>query len=420
MFTAISRRAPVWAVSLLVLWAMNANAQPYFGADLSAMLAHARSQHPEVVAATLEADALAARATGADSLPDPMFQVEFKDLTRGRGIAPNDAGNRTYMVAQQFPLGGKRDLRRAVADSNTAEADARRRAMAEDLIMRVKIVQAQRYVTVAGLRLLHEQHTLLTRAIAASDRAYEQGRGGQDAPLLARLNLSRHEVEIARLEGDGRRYDARLSALLALDNSVPLVPPRSFAHIPPMDGIDASSLMVLARERNPDLLQQDRRISRGEQQIRLADAEWVPDITLGAGIVEEDLGLRGYEALLSVNIPLRWGLRDAKRGEAVTETSAARAKRKAIELDLTGRLREGLAMLASQKRIETLLTQQTLPQARATTEAALRAVEQGSALITEVLLAQSRLREIEIERLKVQAEQRITLAEMERAIGGEL
>lgn len=27
MFTALSRRVPVWAVSLLVLWAMNAQAQ---------------------------------------------------------------------------------------------------------------------------------------------------------------------------------------------------------------------------------------------------------------------------------------------------------------------------------------------------------------------------------------------------------
>lgn len=420
MFTALSRRVPVWAVSLLVLWAMNAQAQPIFGADLGAMLAHARSQHPAVVAASLEADALAARATGADSLPDPIFQVEFKDLTRDRGVAPNDTGNRTYMVAQQFPLGGKRDLRRAIADSDTAEADARRRAMAEDLVMRVKTVQAQRYATMAGLRLLHDQHALLSRAVEAADRAYEQGRGGQEAPLLARLTLSRHEVEIARLEGDIRRFDARLSALLALDGAAQLAPPRSFAPIPPMDGVDASSLLVLARERSPDLLQQEKRIGRGEQQIRLADAEWVPDITLGAGIVEEDLGLRSYEALVSVNIPLRWGLRDAKRGEAVAETSAARAKRQAIELELIGRLREGLALLASQKRIENLLTQQTLPQARATSEAALRAVEQGSALISEVLLAQSRLREIEMERLKVQAEQRMTLAEIERAVGGEL
>ena len=410
----------IWVVSLLVLWAGNAQAQITFGADLGAMIGHARNQHPEVVAASLETEALAARATGSDSLPDPMFQVEFKDLTRGRGIAPNDAGNRTYMVAQQFPLGGKRDLRRAIANSDTAEADARRRTMAEDLVMRVKSVHAQRFATTAGIRLLQEQRVLLNRVVEATDRAYEQGRLGQDAPLMARLSLSRQDVEIERLEGDRRRYDARLTALLGLDDGVQLAAPRSFAPIPPMDGVDAGSLLVLARERSPELLQQDTRINRGEQQIRLADAEWVPDITLGAGVMEESLGVRGYEALVSVNIPLRWGLRDAKRGEAVAEASAARAKRQAVELALAGRLREGLAMLAAQKRVEVLLTRQTLPQAQATMEAALRAVEQGSAPVSEVLLAQNRLLEVELERLNIQAEQRMTLAEIERAVGGEL
>lgn len=420
MFAAIARCAPLWAAALLAAWAFDAPAQPIFGADLSAMLSHARSQHPEVIAASLEADALAARASTADSLPDPMAQVEFKDLTRGRGIAPNDIGNRTYMVAQSFPLGGKRDLRKAIASSDRDVADAARRTIAEDLVLRIKTVQAQRYATTAGLQLLHSQHSLLTRVIEAADQAYAQGRTGQDASLMARLNLSRHEVEIARLEGDQRRFDARLGALLALDGTIKLAPPLAFAPLPPMDGMDADSLLVMARDSSPELAQQGKRITRGEQQVKLADTEWIPDVTIGVGVVEEDLGIRGYEGLLSVNIPLRWGLRDAKRAEAMAETSAARTRRTAIELDLAGRLREALASFASQRRIENILSQQALPQARATSDALLRGLEQGSSLVADVLLAQSRLREIEMERLKIQAEQRMTLAEIERAIGAEL
>ena len=79
-----------------------------------------------------------------------------------------------------------------------------------------------------------------------------------------------------------------------------------------------------------------------------------------------------------------------------------------------------LDIALAQRRIETLLTQQALPQARATAEAMLRSLEQGSSQIAEVLTAQLRLREVELERLKAQAEQRLALAEIERVVGGEL
>jgi cobalt-zinc-cadmium efflux system outer membrane protein len=420
MLTALSRYAPLWAVSLLTLWAVPVHAQTPFGADLGPMLAHARAQHPEVIAATLETDALAARASVADSLPDPTFNVLFEDNTRGRGLGPNRIGSRTYMVEQSFPLGGKRELRRAIADSDRDEAGARRQALAEDLVLRLKMVQTQRHAAQASLRLLQGQHSLLQQIIAASDRAYAQGRIGQDAPLNARLNLSRHEVDIARAEGEATRLDARLAALLGLEGRSALRPPSGFMPVPPSSELNAESLLVLARERNPDLVQQETRIGRGEQQSRLANAEWVPDVRLGLGVKEEDLGLRSYEGLVSFNIPLRWGLRDARKSEAAAETSAARAKRSALELELTGRLQEALTMLIAQRRIEALLTQQALPQARATAEALLRSLEQGSSQIAEVLTAQLRLREVELERLKAQAEQRLALAEIERVVGGEL
>ncbi|WP_300295630.1 TolC family protein [Ferrovibrio sp.] len=425
MFAALLRCASLWAASLLAVWAWDAPAQlyaaqPAYGADLSAMIAHVRVQHPDVATAALETDMAAARASAADSLPDPNFITEFNNNT-WRGSAWSDqSSNRKYMVEQTFPLGGKRELRRSVATADRDEADSRRRSIAEDLVLRVKTVQAQRYATISSLRLLHDQHALLSRVIDAADRAYAQGRTGQDASLMARLNLSRHEVEIVRLEGEQRRLDARLAGLLGQSTVVELAPPLAFAPIPPLDGLNADSLLVLARERSPDLAQQETRIARGEQQRKLADSEWIPDVSLGARIVEESFQARAYEGVVSFNIPLRWGLRDAKRSEAVSETSAARMKRSSIELDLIARLRESLAALTAQRRIEALLSSQALPQARATTDAAMRGLEQGSGQITDVLLAQSRLREIEMERVKVQAEQRMTLAEIERAVGGEL
>lgn len=418
MFAALWRYALLSAV--LLLWSIPAQAQVPFGADLGAMLGHARRLHPDVVAATLETDALSARAAAADSLPDPVFRTEFNDNTRGSGIGPDRIGSRSYMVEQSFPLGGKRELRRAIALAERDEAGDRSRAVAEDLVLRIKTVQAQRVLVAASLKLLEEQHRLLQRVIDASDRAYAQARIGQEAPLSARLSLSRHEIEILRLQGERARLDARLGGLLGLEPVAVLAPAAGFAPLLPLSEYDPASLLVLARERNPDLAQQAKRIGRADRQRKLADAAWVPDVSLGAGVVEEDLGLRAYEAVVSVNIPLRWGLREAGQAAASAEAAAARTKRGAIELEIAARLREAFAALNAQARMEKLLTEQALPQARASADAVLRGLEQGTAPIADVLLAQARLREIEIERVKLQAEQRMSVAEIERAVGGEL
>lgn len=390
------------------------------GAELAPLIALARAQHPEVAAAALEADMVAARASAADSLPDPMFRAEFNDSMRGDDLWPNRLGSRTYMVEQAFPLGGKRDLRRAVALGEQAEADGRRRSVAEDLVLRVKTAQARRYGAAAALRLLEQQQALLRRTGEAVDRAYAQGRIGQEAALAARLDLSRQAIEIARLEGERMRLDARLNGLLGRDAATPLAPAAGFAPVPPQIELDPDSLLVLARERSPDLAQLDARIGRTTQQRRLADAEWVPDVSIGVGIVEEDVRVRAYEAVVAFNIPLRWGLRDASAAAATAGAAAARARRSAIELDIAARLREAVADLAAARRIEALVVQQSLPQARAGVEALSRGLEQGGGRFADVLQAQAKLRDLELERLKAQVEQRVALAEIERLIGSEL
>src|SRR3546814_3078605 len=81
-------------------------------------------------------------------------------------------------------------------------------------------------------------------------------------------------------------------------------------------------------------------------------------VSLVERAVEEDGRPRAYEGIVSFNIPLRWGLRDARQAEATAETSAARARRTATDLDLAAGLREALAALATQRRIEILLMRQ--------------------------------------------------------------
>ncbi|PJI41829.1 TolC family protein [Ferrovibrio sp.] len=421
MFMPIAWRGAIGAMLMLIAAAGTpAQAQPTLGGDVSLLLATARSQHPDIAIAALERDMAAARASAADSLTDPTFRVEFNDNTRSSGLFPDQLGSRKYMLEQSFPLGGKRDLRRNIADADTADAQARQDQIANELAARIKAVQAQRYLAQAGLRILGDQRSLLDRTVEAADRAYAQGRGGQEGALNSRLLRNRLETEIVRLQGDIRQLDARLNGLLGRDSGAMLQPPLGLAPLPKPERLQFENLMAEALDRNPQFRQLVARGSGADARRRLADADWVPDVSLGVGTIEQDLGVRAYEAYVTLNIPLRGGLRDAKKSEAIAEQSAVRVRRQAIELELASNLREALAGLEAQQRIEGLSSGGILSQARAALTAQLRAYEQGSSGFADLVQAQSRLREVELDGIRAQAEQRRLLAEIERLVGGDL
>jgi cobalt-zinc-cadmium efflux system outer membrane protein len=425
MFNPIAWRGAGSAMLLLTTWfgllvPQHALAQPALGSELSPLLATARSQHPEIAIAALERDMAAARASAADSLADPTFRVEFNDNTRSSGLLPDQLGYRKYMLEQSFPLGGKRDLRRRIADAETADAQSREDQVSNELVARIKAVQAQRHLAQAGLRILNDQRSLLDRTIEAADRGYAQGRVGQEGALNSRLARNRLETEVARLQGDIRQLDARLNGLLGRETGTALQPPLGLAPMPRPERLQFENLMAEAADRNPQFRQLVARGSGADARRRLADADWVPDVSLGVGTIEQDFGVRAYEAYITLNIPLRGGLRDAKKSEAIAEQSAVRVRRQAIELDLASNFREMLAGLEAQQRIESLSSGSILSQARAAVTAQLRAYEQGSGGFADLLQAQSRLREVELDGIRAQVEQRRLLAEIERLVGGDL
>ncbi|MFO0207194.1 MAG: TolC family protein, partial [Betaproteobacteria bacterium] len=108
----------------LWLGATPARAQPTPPADLGRSLAgvleYARQRHPELRALRHEADAARERIVPAGALPDPMFQVELRDVTNEMSggsfnLLPARVGSTRYQLRQSLPAWGRREARRAVA-----------------------------------------------------------------------------------------------------------------------------------------------------------------------------------------------------------------------------------------------------------------------------------------------------------------
>ena len=100
--------------------------------------------------------------------------------------------------------------------------------------------------------------------------------------------------------------------------------------------------------------------------------------------------------------------------------SGARQRLAQMDRQLEGDLAEAVQGLASARELERLIDSGLVPQAEAGLQAALKGYESGLSEFTAVLEAERRLQKVHIDHLKVQLDQQMRLAEIERLIGEDL
>ncbi len=144
------------------------------GATLGDVLAIARRLSPELAARALDTEAALARVEIAGSLPDPMVRVTSDEIDRTRGPRQNKM---IYGFEQEFPLWGKRGLKRDQASAEVARSRADARGTDAELIEKVKVAFAQYYQADRAIRTTQDLHRVVhDMARVARDR-YGQGRG---------------------------------------------------------------------------------------------------------------------------------------------------------------------------------------------------------------------------------------------------
>ena len=90
------------------------------GARVDSLLEYARTHNPEYATMRLEAEAAGERVTPIGALPDPKLRVELRDITRfgeqNPTLSPSRVGSTRYLLMQDIPWFGKRDLKRQAAE----------------------------------------------------------------------------------------------------------------------------------------------------------------------------------------------------------------------------------------------------------------------------------------------------------------
>lgn len=391
------------------------------GADVNGLVAEARRLSPDLSAAALQAEAALARSQGAGTLPDPTFRLHLKDIDRARGsVEPTRVNRIDYTVEQEFPLWGKRDLARSVAGATAAQSVASRDLVAFDLVAAVKIAFGDYFGAYEASRITSEIKQTLDLTAKVAQQRYEQGLGTQQDAILANVEAAHLQTELLRRETDQRRAAARLNALLNRPSESTFAAPRGLPPTPAPENLALPALVARLEEANPTLKGQDAAVAAATSNQTLARKSWYPDVAIGLSVVDQNRRWQGYEAMVSVKIPLNGTLRRAEISAATSELAAARSRREALAARAREQLEAAYLDFDEASRIATILHETHIPQTELAMKSAAAAYQQNRIDFLTLLEAQRRALQNRLEHLTYLVNQNRALASIEKLVGGAL
>ena len=426
VFRDFSRdRARAWLAPALLAVAATASAQPapdgpLPGRDLRGVLEYLEARNPELRSMALEADAARQRTGVAGALPDPMVSMELRDVPVSEPtLSPANAGSARYAVKQVFPLGDKRGLRRGVAEAELSAAEARRNATLAELRTKAKTAYSQYWYATQAQRVTEGVRGLMVDLEQIARARYGTGLVPQQDVIKAQTEVTAIRTELLMQASERRQAAARLNGVLARPADAPLADAEAPREIPAR-ALDFAGLTKTAGERNPQLVVQAAQLASASRNADLVRANRWPDLTFGVAGIQRGTRLTEYELMVEVNIPWQRDVLRANEGEALAMMSAVEARRDAAAAQLQGELGQNWAALDALREQSAILRDTLLPQAQLTFDSALSAYQSGRVDFGTLLDAQRQIRRTRLDLLKVQLEQQMRLAEIERIVGEDL
>lgn len=399
-----------------VLLASMAQAEPSAAnlpvTSLAEAQARALAANPDVAQDVAEQEALEAESQQAGRWSNPELAVTRENM--GGDRPESDSPESVIALEQTLELGGQSGKRRAVAEARAqghkVRLSTRQRLLALEVEyrwQRLLIALSREASTQRALKLTGDTALIIREQVRAGKLAAPQGLRAQVAEHQARLRLSTTAAavltarnELAALWG-GAAYDIRPPSL---SPSAPL-PAAS------LDQLDAW-LAEAPTTQQRVALEEERRAT-----LQLAQAERLPDITVGVGVRQfERFGDQALE--VSVRLPLP--LLDRRQGEVTA--ARARLQQSTVE-QRAGAVRDREALRTLHSRLTDLegsyrlIQEQMLPAAEESFAASFDVQRYGKVSLLELLDAQSALMAARDSQLDTLASWLDTRFELARLLG---
>lgn len=371
----------------------------------------ALKRNPDLVASRYELTAAQARILQAGLRINPELDLELENFAGSGAVAGTDALETTLSLSQVIELGGKRSLRRSVAEADSDLIAIEQRARQLDVLAEVTrrfidVVSAQERVSFAAEASKLAQQTLDTTATRV-----EAGR----APVA---EASRARIAVTRAAIDERRASATLRgaryALASLWGEVEPTFTRASADLFALARVEPFAALVERIERNPDITRFASEARLREAELRLAQAQARPNLALSLGV--RRLGESNDTALVAgfaIGLPVFDRNQGAIR-EARVRRVQSYAEREAALVRIRGMLHAAYQEMTAARESAESLRSQAIPQAQTALEQTRSGYDRGRFSVLELLTAQQELLVLREAAIDAAAEYHRLLAELER------
>lgn len=270
--------------------------------SLSALVATALAQNPEVQFYTGEIIAAKAGRVAAGRLANPELSLEVGRKSVRTGDASASGVAWAASLAQPFEWPGRLGLRKAIANSDITLAELGLSRFKNALAARVRIL---------GYSLVSQQEKAAAAAevadrLAALREVITQRDPAGITPLLEMKVIEATSIVVQKQAGDAAV--AMQKALLELNQLMgrravqPLMVARTVFSFPAYPEMEV--LLLRAAENNYDLRVRIRELEQQGLKVALAKNERYPSFTVGPQISQDRAGTRETTAGIALSLPL--------------------------------------------------------------------------------------------------------------------
>jgi cobalt-zinc-cadmium efflux system outer membrane protein len=367
--------------------------------------------NPELVASRFELNASQARIVQAGKRLNPELSLELENFAGSGANQGTDSLETTLSFSQVVELGGKRDLRRSIAEADNDAIVLEIRARQLDLLAEV----TRKYIDVVAAqeraRYAEENVGLAQKTLDAIASRVKAARSPVAEESRARIAVTRAQIE--RQQAKLELETSRSALALSWGKSEPRFSSASadlfaFAPIAPFEQFAAKI------ERTPDILRFASEARMRDAELSLARAQTRPNVAFSLGVRRfQETGDNALVAGFSLPLAIR-DRNQGNIGEARARRAQLDAQRQASMTRTLGALFALYREAAAAKERALALRDQALPQARDALTQTQYGYERGRFSYLELLTSQQDLLEISEAAVDAAADHHRLIAEVER------
>ena len=388
--------------------------------SLEAALEEALAKNPEILALRAQLPVLRERPAQERALNPPMVEATIWQWPINT-LNPANSNMYMFMVGQELPGRGKRDLRAAVAEKDVALAESDIAIRARQVVNEIKQAYASLFVARNAIDVHLASVDLLRQIADVSQAKYATGRISQQDVLKSVVELSKLHNDLLMFDEQANIAAARLNVLLdrAPETPIgPLVEPPEQTRLPaPAD------LQRLAIARQPELQRARVEIEHAQAELASATREYKPDFTVQGGYLlmpQQTNALLARVAMSWPRAPWSHGKIDAHVAEQTASVEAAKARERAMESRVRLAVQEAYVHAQSAQDRAALLRTTILPQSQQSLEVSRIAYQTDRVDFQAVLDAERMLLDAQLGYVRALSEFDQAVADLERAVGTDL